>query len=211
MPDLGSTHYQQNQQQKEIQPSNEEQDQVVVARVLSTFKPKEDKMSVKRTPNSGLLDTTRPSSPLNRKPYLHQLRPFETVSFPKPTYQNVSKFVLPLHLKHQLDEKEKKVTTQFGNTFESGRSMLDQKIGFNSRQFGNLGAIQVPPMICRGGYSHTPAMAPMVQMRSVVPVYAARPSPVTKKEGEVCSTSSNLSKLQLQREWKGAINRVLVD
>lgn len=198
MPDLGSTHHQQNQQQKEIQPSNEEQDQVVVARVLSTFKPKENKMPLKRTPNLGLLDATRPSSPLNTKPYQHQLRPFETISFPKPTYQNAPKFVPVLHFKHQLDDKEKKVTTQFGNNFGSGRLNLDQKISFNTRQFGNLGAIQVPPMICRGGYNHTPAMAPLVQVRTVVPVFAARPSPVTKKEGsEVSIASSNLSKLQL--------------
>jgi hypothetical protein len=198
VPDLSSTHHQQSQQQKEIQPSNEEQDQVVVARVLSTFKPKEDKMPLKRTPNSGPLDTTRHSSPLNPKPYLHQLSPFETLSFSKPTYQNAPKFVPPLHFKHQLDDKEKKITTSFGNNFGSGRLNVDQKISSNARQFSNLGAIQVPPVICRGGYNHAPAMAPMVQVRSVVPVFAARPSPMAKKEDSaVLIASSNLSKFQL--------------
>ncbi|KAJ4778898.1 hypothetical protein LUZ62_063155 [Rhynchospora pubera] len=198
MPDLGSNHHQQNHQVKEIQPSNEEQESVVVARVLSNFKPKEDKISLKKTPNSGLIDTARSSSPLKSKPNQHQLRPFETISFPKPTYQNTPKFVPPLHFNHQLDDKEKHVTPQFRNNFGSGRPNLDQKISFSPRQFGNLGSIQVPTLICRGGYNHTPAMAPMVQVRSVIPVFAARPSPTTKREeGEVSTASSNLSKLQL--------------
>jgi hypothetical protein len=198
VPDLSSTHHQQSQQQNEIQPSNEEQDQVVVARVLSTFKPKEDKMPLKTTPNLGPLDTTHPSPPLNRKPYQHQLWPFERLSFPKPTYQNAPKFVPPLHFKHQLDDKEKKITTPFGYNYGSGRLNLDQKISSNTRQFGNLGSIQLPPMICRGGYNHRPAMAPMVQVRSVVPVFAARPSPAAKKEDSTASiASSKLSTFQL--------------
>jgi len=161
----------------------------------------ENKMPLKRTPNSGLLDTTRYSSPLNSKPYLHQLSPFETFSFSKPTYQNAPKFpkfVPPLHFKHQLDDKEKKITTSFRTNYGSGRLNLDQKISSNTRQFGSLGSIQVPPMICRGGYNHRPAMAPMVQVRSVVPVFAARPSPMAKKEESAALiASSNLSKLQL--------------
>ncbi|KAK1270719.1 Double-stranded RNA-binding protein 3 [Acorus gramineus] len=218
-PDLGSM----SQANKEGE-SSEEQEQVVVQRVLSNFKPKREPQQMKRRITLGHHKEVQnyPSSSntaTNTTQYIPQIRAFEhkkqSCFFPPPPQTGpkiLQEEEQPLQIRS--DEKDSKFS-DLGSLYR----LFDQRTHqthIKTRPFvppkpthqalQSWQSILVPRAISSGGF-HAPGIAPAVQIRSVIPVCAAPPPrppsdppkgpPPSQVEEDVSSADSKLGQLKL--------------